>query len=65
VPGDEVTVYTDLGTYRYAVVRVDIVLPTQVEVMDPTDHAVLTMISCYPYLLDTHRVVAVAELIQE
>lgn len=64
-PGDEVTIYTDLGAYRYAVVRVEIVLPTQVEVMDPTDHAVLTMISCYPYLLDTHRVVAVAEWIQE
>jgi len=63
--GDEVLVYTDQGAFRYLVNRVDIVLPTQIEVMDPTDHAVLTMITCYPYLLDTHRVVAVADLAQE
>jgi sortase A len=60
--GDEVLVYTDEGAYRYIVNRVDIVLPTQVEVMAPTDYAALTMITCYPYLLDTHRIVVVADL---
>ena len=61
-PGDEVLVYTDEVAFRYVVNRVEIVAPTKVDVMDPTDHAVLTMITCYPYLLDTHRVVAVADL---
>lgn len=61
-PGDEVLVYTDEGAFRYVVNRVEIVSPTRIEVMDPTDYPVLTMITCYPYLLDTHRVVVVAEL---
>lgn len=61
-PGDEVRVYTDEGAYRYIVNSVEIVLPTKVEVMDPTDYPVLTMITCYPYLLDTHRVVVAADL---
>lgn len=61
-PGAEVLVYTHGGAFRYVVNRVEIVLPTKVDVMNPTDHPVLTMITCYPYLLDTHRVVAVADL---
>jgi len=60
--GDEVLVYTDAGAFRYIVNRVEIVAPTKVEVMDPTDYPALTMITCYPYLLDTHRVVATADL---
>jgi sortase A len=61
-PGDEVLVYTESEAYRYIVDSVEIVSPTKVEVMDPTDYPALTMITCYPYLLDTHRVVAVAHL---
>ena len=61
-PGDEVLVYTDEGAFLYIINKVEIVLPTKVEVMDPTDHPVLTLITCYPYLLDTHRIVAVADL---
>ena len=61
-PGDEVLVYTDDGPFRYVVNSVEIVLPAKAEVMEPTDYPALTMITCYPYLLDTHRVVARAEL---
>jgi len=61
-PGDEVWIYTDEGGFRYVVRTVEIVEPTRVEVMDPTDEPILTMITCYPYLLDTHRVVVVADL---
>ena len=60
--GDEVLVHTDAGAYRYVVHTVKIVEPTRVDVMEPTEHAALTMITCYPYLLDTHRVVVVADL---
>jgi len=61
-PGDVVLVHTAAASYRYIVRSVEIVSPTRVEVMEPTEKAVLTMITCYPYLLDTHRVVAVADL---
>lgn len=61
-PGDEVLVYTEAGAFRYVVNSVTIVPPTAVEVMAPTDYAALTLITCYPYLVDTQRVVVVAEL---
>jgi len=60
--GDAVWVHTAVTSYRYIVRSVEIVSPNRVEVMEPTEKAVLTMITCYPYLLDTHRVVAVADL---
>jgi LPXTG-site transpeptidase (sortase) family protein len=60
--GDEVFVYTAEMRYRYVVRSIDIVLPTRVEVMAPTEEPILTLITCYPYLLDTHRVVVVADL---
>jgi sortase A len=39
-----------------------VVLPTQVEVMAPTRDPVVTLITCYPYLVNTHRLVVVGEL---
>jgi sortase A len=60
--GDEVLIHTNQGAFRYIVSKLEIVLPTNVEVMNPTDHPALTMITCYPYLVDTHRIVVLAEL---
>jgi sortase A len=61
-PGAKVLVHTDARAFEYVVQGVKIVAPTEVEFMEPTDDARLTMITCHPYLLDTHRVVAVARL---
>ncbi len=61
-PGDEIWVYAGNQAYRYVVVQKQIVLPTQVEVMAPTRDPVVTLITCYPYLVDTHRLVVVGEL---
>jgi sortase A len=36
-----------------------------VEVMDPTRKPVVTLISCYPYLIDTQRIVVVGELVED
>jgi sortase A len=60
--GDEIFVHTSTQVYRYVVKATRIVAPTQVEVMNPTNHPVLTLISCYPYMVDTKRVVVIAEL---
>jgi sortase A len=38
--------------------------PDQVEVMDPTPNETITLISCYPYLVDTQRIVVKALLQQ-
>jgi sortase A len=60
--GDEVTVYAGEQPYRYVVRAKQVVEPTEVSVLAPTTKPVATLISCYPYMVDTHRVVVVAEL---
>lgn len=60
--GDEVVVYAGEQPYRYIVKAKQIVEPTVVEVMAPTTKPVVTLISCYPYMVDSHRIVVIAEL---
>lgn len=55
-PGDVVIVYTFQRQYTYVVTDTQIVEPTQVDVMGPTLSPTLTLISCYPYLVDDHRI---------
>ncbi|HEX9798086.1 MAG TPA: sortase [Anaerolineales bacterium] len=61
-PGDTVVVSTSTTDYTYLITGMRIVDPTEVSVMEPTDHASLTLISCYPYLVDNKRIVVFAEL---
>jgi sortase A len=61
-PGDEVTIFTNQRLYTYRVVQSQIVEPTEVEVMASTQEATVTLISCYPYLVDNQRIVITAQL---
>jgi len=60
--GDNITIFTNLRTYTYVINQNRIVLPSQVEVMSPTSDAVVTLISCYPYMVDNRRIVVSAVL---
>lgn len=60
--GDDVIVHTLSASYRYVVEQTRIVEPTEVSVMNSTSTPVLTLISCYPYRVDTHRIVVMASL---
>ncbi len=60
--GDEVTVYTAQRAYVYVVTATLIVEPTEVDLIAPTPNATLTLISCYPYLVDNQRIVVQAVL---
>jgi sortase A len=60
--GDEVFVYTASQVYRYVVTQKRIIEPAEVSVMAPTSSPTLTLISCYPYGVDSHRIVVIAEL---
>ncbi len=60
--GDEVFVHTASQVYHYVVTQKRIIEPTEVSVMKSTSSPVLTLISCYPYGIDTHRIVVIAEL---
>ncbi len=61
-PGDTVILYTNQRSYTYVITGWKIVEPTQVEVMAPTSDATTTLISCYPYRVDTQRIVVTAKL---
>jgi len=61
-PGDQVILYTAQHQYIYIVIGSQIVEPTQVEVMAATSDATVTLISCYPYLIDNKRIVVSAKL---
>jgi sortase A len=61
--GDEIFVQTTTRSYTYVVRDTRIVDPTEVSVMNPTREPTTTLISCYPYLVDSERIVVVAELV--
>lgn len=46
---DVIRIATVDGTYTYRVERTNIVNPTDVWVLDPTDHGTLTLVTCYPF----------------
>jgi sortase A len=61
-PGDQVIVYTQQRQYIYVVDRTAVVEPTAVEVMASTGNPTVTLISCYPYLVNKQRIVVFARL---
>jgi sortase A len=63
--GDEVILYTNLRSYTYVVQQQQIVEPTQVEVLAQTNDPIVTLISCYPYMVDNQRIVITATLLKQ
>jgi sortase A len=61
-PGDEITVYTNQRAYTYVVSESQVVEPTQVEFLEGTSQPTLTLISCYPYLVDDQRIAITSRL---
>lgn len=60
--GDQIIVYTPRQAYTYVITNVKIVEPTDVEVMGPTLDSTVTLISCYPYLVDNKRIIVQGSL---
>lgn len=61
-PGDEIVILTAETRYVYTVTQRQLVAPTFVEVMFPTADATITLISCYPYMINTQRIIIKGEL---
>ncbi|HEX8231336.1 MAG TPA: sortase [Chloroflexia bacterium] len=68
--GDLVTLYTEKGQYMYVITNRVLVQEEGVSeeqkrqnarYMDPTPDQTLTMITCWPYGIDTHRFIAIAK----
>ena len=49
VPGEEIVLRTLEGRYRYRIEEIEIVEPSDTRVLDPTDDARLTLVTCYPF----------------
>ncbi|MDP9418863.1 MAG: class E sortase [Actinomycetota bacterium] len=65
VAGDEILVRTVQGEFRYAVDRSMVVRPTQVEVLDPTEEARLTLTTCNPRYSARERLIVSAVLLDD
>jgi sortase A len=59
--GDGVIVSTEDQDFLYRVVDKQVVLPTQIEVMNSTDEETLTLITCVPDGVFDHRLIVVAK----
>ena len=60
--GDQIIVYTPQHSFTYIITSIQIVAPTDVEVMASTSDPTVTLISCYPYMVDNKRIVVQASL---
>lgn len=60
--GDQVILFTATRQFTYTVQRSIVVEPTFVEVMQETADPVVTLISCYPYMVNDQRIVIQALL---
>ncbi len=64
-PGDEIIIYTNQQPFSFLVTTTRVIDPTQVEVMDSTTQPTVTLISCYPYMVDDQRIVVTARIHNE
>ena len=48
-PGDLILLVTAQGEYRYRIVSTTIVSPSDVTVLNPDGHEILTLVTCYPF----------------
>lgn len=60
--GDTFSVYWDGKEYKYRVSDIDIVPPTAIEVLNPSDTPIVTLITCHPLFSQKERLVVKGEL---
>ncbi|MDP4177707.1 MAG: class D sortase [Bacillota bacterium] len=60
--GDEITVEAKKGTYKYKVYDIKVVLPSEVSVLNTSEDATLTLVTCTPPRIATHRLIVKAKL---
>ncbi len=63
--GDTVQVMYNGGVYSYIVDENYVVEPEQLEVLDSTDNATITLVTCTPKWTATHRLIVKGHLLEE
>jgi sortase A len=64
VAGDEIIFEDDNGRHVYAVTRIEIVEPTALWIVDPTETPTATLFACHPPGSTAQRIVVFADLIE-
>lgn len=62
--GDEIIVKTVKGQFKYKVNEIKVVLPTETSVLDATEDATITLVTCTPIRVATHRLIVKGKLVQ-
>jgi len=61
--GDAIIVWTGHHTYHYVVRSTAVVLPGDVRLLNrPRSGSTLALVTCTPYMVDTHRIIVLADL---
>ncbi|MBC2582422.1 class D sortase [Clostridium sp. DJ247] len=60
--GDKIMVKTKKGEYTYKIYDIKVVLPSDVSVLNKTDDATITLITCTPIRVATHRLIIKGKL---
>ena len=61
--GDLVKIKTVDGVFTYCVDTSEVVEPTEVSVLDPTENATMTLVTCTPIRTATHRLIVKGHLV--
>lgn len=62
--GDEITIKSKKGEYTYKVYEKKVVEPTEVSVLNKTEDATITLVTCTPIRIATHRLIIKGKLIE-
>ena len=60
--GKDVLVYAGVTSFRYVVKTKRVVVPTDLTPLAPSKTPIITLITCTPYRVDTHRLIVIGEL---
>jgi sortase A len=62
--GDTIVVQTPQGMSQFRIRELRIVAPTDLSVLDTTQTPVLTLLTCYPFGVDSSRLAIIADLVE-
>jgi sortase A len=60
--GDEIIVETNSGQYKYNVYEKKVVEPSEISVLDNTNTSTITLVTCTPIRIATHRLIVKGKL---
>jgi sortase A len=60
--GKEITVYAGKAAFRYIAKAKRVIAPTDLSVLAPSKNPIITLITCTPYRIDSHRLIIIGEL---